>query len=359
MSSIAVTASATGTGVVSLVAPVTNTNRTLTLPDATGTVAVASSGTPSATTFLNGDGAWATAGSPPGTVELLDEDTFTTSGTWTKAAGYDDDDTVMIFLTAGGGSGGAGYVTTDSMAATGGASGGCVVTAIRYADVPASAFTLVVGAGGAAATRSTAGGVSGSAGGETTLTLDSQQILFNCQGGSPGADGGTFGTAATITRAQEFYASTTAVGYGFGAYTTANLADIYTAFTSGGTLLRFINRVGGVTATSEYAALSAAQKLTNYSRYPNQVFGGGGSAARAGATNRTSWNPRVAALFSNGGNGSGTANGQDAIGMGGGGGACVRENATAVSGAGGNGGMIVRYYSGTVSPLQILNKVGV
>ena len=38
MSSIAVAASATGTGVVSLVAPVTNTNRTLTLPDATGTV---------------------------------------------------------------------------------------------------------------------------------------------------------------------------------------------------------------------------------------------------------------------------------------------------------------------------------
>ena len=38
MSSIAVTASATGTGTVSLVAPVTNTNRTLTLPDATGTV---------------------------------------------------------------------------------------------------------------------------------------------------------------------------------------------------------------------------------------------------------------------------------------------------------------------------------
>ena len=38
MSSIAVTASATGTGVVSLVAPVTNTNRTITLPDVTGTV---------------------------------------------------------------------------------------------------------------------------------------------------------------------------------------------------------------------------------------------------------------------------------------------------------------------------------
>jgi hypothetical protein len=38
MSSIAVTASATGTGVVSLVAPVTNTNRTINLPDSNGTV---------------------------------------------------------------------------------------------------------------------------------------------------------------------------------------------------------------------------------------------------------------------------------------------------------------------------------
>ena len=38
MSSIVVTASNSGTGTVSLVAPVTNTNRTITLPDATGTV---------------------------------------------------------------------------------------------------------------------------------------------------------------------------------------------------------------------------------------------------------------------------------------------------------------------------------
>jgi hypothetical protein len=40
MSSIAVTASATGAGVITLAAPVTNTNRTITLPDATGTVAM-------------------------------------------------------------------------------------------------------------------------------------------------------------------------------------------------------------------------------------------------------------------------------------------------------------------------------
>ncbi len=40
MSLIAMQGGATGTGTVTLLAPVTNTNRTLTLPDATGTVAL-------------------------------------------------------------------------------------------------------------------------------------------------------------------------------------------------------------------------------------------------------------------------------------------------------------------------------
>ena len=75
---------------------------TVALADLTAT------GTPSASTYLRGDNSWATAGSPPSTVELLDEDTFTASGTWTRAAGYEDDDTIMIFLVGGGGSGGAG-----------------------------------------------------------------------------------------------------------------------------------------------------------------------------------------------------------------------------------------------------------
>ena len=43
MSLIAMAGGATGTGTVTLLAPVTNTNRTLTLPDATGTVATAES----------------------------------------------------------------------------------------------------------------------------------------------------------------------------------------------------------------------------------------------------------------------------------------------------------------------------
>jgi len=47
MSNIAVQGGATGTGTVTLLAPVTNTNRTLTLPDATGTVlSTATAGVP-------------------------------------------------------------------------------------------------------------------------------------------------------------------------------------------------------------------------------------------------------------------------------------------------------------------------
>ena len=43
MSSIAVTGSATGTGVISLLAPVTNTNRTINLPDSNGTIVTTTS----------------------------------------------------------------------------------------------------------------------------------------------------------------------------------------------------------------------------------------------------------------------------------------------------------------------------
>ena len=43
MSLIAMQGGATGTGTVTLLAPITNTNRTLTLPDSTGTVATAES----------------------------------------------------------------------------------------------------------------------------------------------------------------------------------------------------------------------------------------------------------------------------------------------------------------------------
>lgn len=55
MSLIAMQGGATGTGVVTLLAPNTNTNRTLTLPDATGTVLVSGTAISGTTASFSGD----------------------------------------------------------------------------------------------------------------------------------------------------------------------------------------------------------------------------------------------------------------------------------------------------------------
>ena len=78
MSNIAMAGGATGSGTVTLLAPSTSTNRTLTLPDATGTV-VASGTTPS----LNGITFPATA-VPSADANTLDD---YEEGTWTPTQG--------------------------------------------------------------------------------------------------------------------------------------------------------------------------------------------------------------------------------------------------------------------------------
>ena len=307
-------------------------------------------GTADATTFLRGDNSWATAGSPPSTVELLDEDTFTASGTWTRAAGYEDDDTIMIFLVGGGGSGGAGRVNTESAWVRGGACGSSLVVAVRYADMPTASYTLTVGAGGAATTRSgSTGNVAGASGGDTILENSSLQHYLLCTGGAPGGNVGTFGGEGQ-PRQNNFFANYSIAISSMGAIQSVD-GDIGT---NGD--IRNIGRQGsgGVWYNGEYNALTGGN-LVVYGYYANQIFGSGGGAARVGATNRTSWNAKTPALYNTGGNGSGTANGANATGIGSGGGACLLQNADATSGAGSGGGMIVRYYSGRVSPFQVLS----
>lgn len=92
MSNVKISANASGTGTLTIAAPNTNTDRTLTLPDnsgtiitsgsttgidasaiSTGTVATArlATGTANNTTFLRGDQTWATAGGAPTTDQVL------------------------------------------------------------------------------------------------------------------------------------------------------------------------------------------------------------------------------------------------------------------------------------------------
>lgn len=81
MSKISIEGNASGTGTLTIAAPNTNSNYTLTLPEATGTVVARSStyiapselgsGTANDTTFLRGDNTWQTISTTPTTDQVL------------------------------------------------------------------------------------------------------------------------------------------------------------------------------------------------------------------------------------------------------------------------------------------------
>jgi hypothetical protein len=321
-------------------------------------------GTPSSANFLRGDGAWEAVppGSTPGQLQLLREDIFTTSGTWTKASGFDPDDTVMIFLVGGGGGGGATRLssTITHGFASGGVCGSCVILNGRYGDLTSTSWTLTVGAGGAAVSATTdAEEVQGNPGGDTTFTNATtvssftarQGIAGESQNGSSEVRIRTFNNRFDGTRPSPVcLASFTGfsrveIDITFGTQFTDNfpMAD------NAGPPFAF---GGSMPAKSTGDRVLGERFFGIPSR---QVFNSGGSAARQGATNRASWNQVAPALFNHSGNGSGTANGQNATNVGGGGGGCVRPaGTTATSGAGFAGGMVVRYYRGRVSPMLLI-----
>jgi len=81
MSQVKIQGNATGTGIFTIAAPNSNTDRTLTLPDSTGTVVAKSStyistsdlasGTANSTTYLRGDSTWQTISTTPTTAQVL------------------------------------------------------------------------------------------------------------------------------------------------------------------------------------------------------------------------------------------------------------------------------------------------
>jgi hypothetical protein len=297
-------------------------------------------GTPSSSTFLRGDGAWETAGSPPGTLELLQEDVFTTSGTWTKATGFDPDDTVFLFVIGGGGSGGV--ARNSQTAATGGLGGRCAIIWGRYADVTAS-YPYVIGAGGAARTISTNTELSGNNGGQTLIyfgSVDTTNRFSTANGGLGGA--GAASTSATT--AGPVSDSTVDLAGGF---STNGIAP---GFVLGNNQVLYYPTSTGVVYSNSNTYDNAANRP--YNNPP--ICGRGGGAARDTTTNRTVWNAATPGVFNNSGSGSGTGTGQNATGFGGGGGGAVNNTGTVTSGAGGGGALVARYYRGRVSPWQFI-----
>ena len=137
MSKISFQPNAVGSGTFTIASPNSGTNRTLTLPDITGTMVstdtsgnVGVSGTLTATGFQGPTGG------------LVSMQAFTSSGTWTKPAGVTK---IKVYVTGGGGGGCA--TNSDDLAAGGGAGS----TAIKIIDVSSvSSVSVTVGAGQAA-----------------------------------------------------------------------------------------------------------------------------------------------------------------------------------------------------------------
>ena len=145
MSQISITGASTGTATFTIESPATSTNRTLTLPDLTGTLSVA---TQTIQVFSSG------------------------SGTYTTPAGCK---AILVKCWGGGGSGGGG--NGSNARGTGGGGGGFCQKLIAS---PSATYSYAVGAGGAAVGQATAG----NAGGNTTFSTLT-------------ANGGLAGTAAT------------------------------------------------------------------------------------------------------------------------------------------------------------------
>jgi len=149
MSKVAIEGNASGTGTLTLAAPNTNSDRTLSLPDSSGQVAVYGSNV----------------------------QTFDASGTWTKPA---TGSMARIQVWGGGGGGNRQATTTTSV---GGGGGGYSETTVALSSL-ASTETVTVGAGGVGRTATAGSGTDGGTSTFGTLIGASGGIATGtCNGG--------------------------------------------------------------------------------------------------------------------------------------------------------------------------------
>jgi hypothetical protein len=291
------------------------------------------SGTADATTFLRGDRTWEVIdAATPGQLEVLNTQTFTASGTWTKPTGFDPDDTVMVMCIGGGGGGAASNNTVFDLDLQGGAGGAVGFLAIRYADAPSSVPCTIAagGAGGVQSSPSTEG-TGGTNAGFTIFGASVNNFFIKCNGA-----GGPYPSNLAVQSIVEYRVlSKTTTSY-------VGTSD------SGVSLLR---------PNLEDRGYSQGRVIDTSTVVPNSFIGltgGGGGISNTSATfNTAAAEGHKGTVLGEGGNAVSNANGQNGGIPGGGGGASRRrDGGQAVGGTGGRGEIRVFILRGRVSPAQ-------
>jgi hypothetical protein len=299
-------------GSVSLNAPNTVSDYTLTLPTQTGTVATTND------------------------IRAIDVQTFTSSGTWTKPSGYAAGSRVYVQAWGAGGSGGR-----NSTAANmgGGGGGGYTETWLTLSQFGATE-TITIGAGGASRTGSNQ---AGAVGGTTTVgslvsayggggggigTYNSNGVVNGGGGGGMLSAGNSGGTGSVY--------STTSGGFpGLPLFHGSNIAggplDHYaaTSFPQGAGAGKYYIATNTLCTTDFYAYSVAVDAF---------MTGGGGGANLAGLSGELVGSKSVWGGGGGGGGATSGANGGTSLYGGNGGAAGTTGTAGTQPGGGGGGG---------------------
>ena len=216
------------------------------------------------------------------TAVTLHSQVFASGGTFTVPSAATTS-TVLKFTVCGGGAGGGGAATANGAAGGGGGSGACSISFLHGFTAGQNA-TIVIGSGGAGGTS---GGGTGSAGGPSTVTYASNQIII-----SGGGQGGTGSTSLVIVPSGGAASSGVSVGSSGLTLDSSTISGSAAASQSGGLGIgASTNGYSGAGGSCWFGAGGFQLFVGSIASSVAQGFcSGGGGAIRAAGTNQAGGN---------------------------------------------------------------------